>query len=242
MNHYEKEQPKTIQAMFGSIAGNYDRANAILSFQMHKHWNKTLIKTVVNGKNAPSLIDLCCGTGEIAYSYLKKAQTPCITYLVDFCPEMLSYAKEKCSYLQKTKGHRISYLNADVEDIPLPNESVNYATMAYGIRNVKAPQKAIAEAYRLLAPGGRFGILELTKPASPLLKGLHWLYLKTILPFLGKWLTSNKAAYQYLSNSIKTFVMPSEVEQMLRKNGFQQTACHPLSGGIATIIIGQKPN
>jgi len=237
---YKKDDPESIQKMFGSIASRYDRTNAILSFQLHRFWNSQLLKEVTDAHNPESMLDLCCGTGEIAFSYLKKSKQPKKIYMLDFCEEMLDCARHKGKALI-FKTHQISYIQADAELIPMKNESVHCATVAYGIRNIRDPKKCIDEVYRVLKPGGTFGILELTQPTNAFLQMGHQVYLKAVLPLVGRLITSNKEAYEYLCNSINAFVKPAKLELMLKDAGFVQTMQKPLAGGIATIIYGKKP-
>lgn len=237
---YRKDNPTSIQNMFGSIAKKYDRTNAILSLQMHRYWNSQLIHQVTDAHNPESMLDLCAGTGEIAFSYLKKSKQPKKIYLLDFCEEMLQCARLK-GQSDAFSPHKISYIQADAQSIPLDSESVHSATVAYGIRNIQNPKKCIDEVYRVLKPGGAFGILELTQPKNPILKFGHQAYLKGILPLVGRLITSNKQAYEYLCNSINAFVKPDVLEAFLKESGFIQTMKKPLAGGIATIIYGKKP-
>lgn len=241
MVFYDKERPETVQALFGSIAASYDKTNAILSFQLHRFWNRSLIKsTFGSNRNQLSLTvaDLCCGTGEIAFAWLKSARQPQQAYLIDFCPEMLACAKNKAQKISWRAAHDIAYMQADVQTLPLKNDSIDYATMAYGIRNVKDPRQCFIEVQRTLKPGGMLGILELTEPTNRLLRSGHKLYLKYFLPMIGKLATSNGPAYKYLSNSIGEFTKPHELAALLMECGFSSTRIIPLSGGIATIILG----
>lgn len=237
---YRKDDPESIQNMFGSIAKKYDRTNAILSFQMHRYWNSQLIHQVTESHNPESLLDLCCGTGEIAFTYLKKSKLPKKIYMLDFCEEMLECARQKAKK-STFNNHQISYIQANAEVIPLKTESVQSATVAYGIRNIKEPKNCINEVFRVLKPGGTFGILELTCPTNRFLQLGHHAYLKMVLPIMGRLLTSNKQAYEYLCNSIHSFVKPAAIEALLKKSGFEQTSQKKLAGGIATIIYGKKP-
>lgn len=239
MSSYNKNQPETIRTMFGSIAQQYDKANAILSFQMHKRWNDALVKHALTPSQPKILLDLCCGTGDIAYHYLKKQKSPIQVYMLDFCKEMLECAQAKAQNLG-LQQHSISYLQADAQSIPLEDCSVDCATIAYGIRNVKNPRICIAEVYRTLRSSGKFGILELTQPENSLLRFGHKLYLQTVLPVMGKFVAYNREAYEYLCNSIQSFVLPREIEAMLKDEGFVDTHRIPLMGGIATIISGTK--
>lgn len=237
---YSKQDPETIQKLFGNIATQYDRTNSVLSFQLHKRWNGELIKAISEGEAPRILLDLCCGTGEIALTYLKKTPVRCQAYLLDFCEEMLQCAKIKAEE-QLLHHHTLSYLRADAQNIPLPKESVKACTIAYGIRNVKDPKRCIEEVYRVLEPGGRFAILELTQPENSLLRFGHKCYLRFVLPQIGRLLTKDKAAYQYLCQSIQHFVNPQVIESQMKESGFIQTYRRPLNGGIATIIFGRKP-
>ena len=239
MDIYNKNKPETIKSMFGSIAKSYDRTNAILSLQLHKLWNQKLIQETI-GKNTGVLADLCCGTGIVTYSWLKKVKDPQKAYLIDFCPEMLEYAKQRANENKMGAIHQLEFIQADVQDIPLTSSSVEFATMAYGVRNVQSPLQCFREVHRIMKPGGTFGILELTEPTNTLLRFGHNIYLRNILPILGKMLTSNKDAYQYLSNSIQNFIKPHEVALLMKEAGFKYIEITPLTGGIATIISGKK--
>lgn len=236
---YDKTNPESIQQMFNSIARQYDRTNAILSFRMHKWWNRTLIHQAIVPAKPAVLLDLCCGTGAIAFEYLKTIQEPVKAYMLDFSEGML-----ECAQLQAQRyginHHQIHYLQADAQVIPLLGNSVNCATIAYGIRNIKDPSRCIKDVYRVLKPGGTFGILELTQPASPLLKFFHSFYLKNCLPLIGKIATSNQDAYAYLCNSIHGFTRPETLKTMMKETGFQNIQQISLLGGVATVLIGSK--
>lgn len=241
MTKYDKTNPASIQAMFNSIAKSYDRTNAVLSFQMHRLWNRELVRQTALTCHPDTMLDLCCGTGEIAFNYLKKAQKPCHMHLLDFSEGMLLYAKEKAKQLNIPSCHQLSYIQADAQAIPLQNASISCATMAYGIRNIKDPAACMREVYRTLKPGGSFGILELTEPSNAILRLGHRAYLRTALPTLGWFLTSNQEAYQYLCNSIHTFIKPAELQRLMMQAGFEKITISPLMGGIATILFAKKP-
>ncbi len=234
MSTYQKEKPKTIKAMFNDIAQQYDINNRLISFNMCKRWNRQLAQQVTKScKEAYVLLDLCAGTGEVAFQCLKQAPNPGRAYLLDFSPEMLKLAKKKAAILP-LQEHQIEYLEADAQKIPLRAHSIDCATIAYGIRNVKDPAKCFQEVFRVLKPGGNFAILELTRPKNRFLKFGHQLYMRIVMPLFGK-------AYQYLCNSVDTFISPKEMEALLKTNGFNKIKSTPLAGGIATIITAHKP-
>lgn len=239
MTAYSKEDPQSIRTMFNSIARQYDRTNAILSLNMHNRWNRALINKVIAPARPEILLDLCCGTGAIAFDYLKNVPHPVKVFMLDFSEKMLECAQAQAK-IKQLHRHEINYLQADAQAIPLLENSVDCAVIAYGIRNVPDPARCLKEVYRVLRPRGTFGILELTQPANRVLRMGHSLYLRTVLPLIGKLVTSNPEAYRYLCNSIKSFIPPNILMTMMQTAGFVNCQRYPLLGGIATIFTGTK--
>ena len=244
MTTYQKQDPKSIQTLFQRIAPTYDLTNGILSFRLHKWWNRSLIKhckqaTKVPAETTPVYVDLCAGTGDISDLFLKKEARPFDVHLLDFCSGMLEVAKDKLA-TQNYRHHNIHYVCGDAQDLPFDSDSTDFITVAYGIRNVKEPKLCIAEAYRILRPGGVFGILELTRPTNPALRLFHKIYLKNVLPTIGKIVASDKSAYEYLCNTINSFITAETLSKHMNTAGFKNIRCLPLSGGIATIVLGVK--
>lgn len=226
---YQKSEPESIQAMFASIAESYDRANATFSFGLHKKWNQQLIQSV---GEAHTLLDLCAGTGEIGFGYLAK-HPKAEAILLDFCPEMLAIAKSKGAPFEG----RYSLIEGDAQALPFEKNSVDAVTISYGIRNVKEPLKCFNEVARVLRPGGRFAILELTRPTSSLFRLSHRLYLKAFLPLLGKLVAKNIEAYRYLAKSVSNFASPQELEKNLIEASLTPIKRIPLMGGLSTILV-----
>lgn len=238
MTTYSKENASSIIDMFASIAKEYDRANAILSLNLHHYWNHQLVKHVMKCQKESSLtyLDLCSGTGEIAKIWLSKSRTPQQAYLLDFCSNMLDIAKAKMD----SQCHQIQYLHANAEIIPLGSSFIDAITIAYGIRNIHCIENCFNDAFRVLKSGGVLGILELTEPSSKIFRLFHHMYLKRILPKLGGLVTKNREAYSYLCQSIQAFVKPSAIREKILDSGFQKVDIYPLSFGIATLIIAKK--
>ena len=239
MNTYNKENPQSIRLMFNAIARQYDRTNAILSFRMHKHWNRTLINKAVKPVKPKVILDLCCGTGAIAFEILKNYPNPIKVFMLDFSEQMLECAQAQAK-IKNIHHHNINYLQADAQEIPLLENSIDCVTLAYGIRNIMNPTKCLKEVYRVLRPHGTFGILELTQPSNPVIRFFHTNYLNHILPFIGKLVTSNPEAYQYLCSSIKNFIPTKTLVEMMEKTGFKNIKTYSLCFGVATIFIGTK--
>jgi demethylmenaquinone methyltransferase / 2-methoxy-6-polyprenyl-1,4-benzoquinol methylase len=239
---YTKDSPSTIQSMFNQIAPRYDLTNSILSFSLHKYWNKKFVRNFLT-KNAtsPILVDVCAGTGDITFEFLQSISKPSQVYLIDFSSEMLEQAKKKEKLFNFSKNHTLTYMEADAQDIPLPNQLADFVSIAYGIRNVQCPLTCMQSAFRVLKPGGQLGILELTRPKNKILQTGHAFYLRILLPLIGKFLTRNKNAYEYLDNSIQKFIPSEQLEQLLHETGFIQVRTEPLLGGIATLFMAYKP-
>jgi demethylmenaquinone methyltransferase/2-methoxy-6-polyprenyl-1,4-benzoquinol methylase len=239
MTTFTQQDPDSIRLLFDTIAKRYDRGNAVLSFQLHRWWNRILIRSVLEKSPPNTLLDLCSGTGDVALSYLRRTNAPTRAILLDFSKEMLQVAQHKASKMALSH-HGLQFLQADAQKIPLPDNSVDAVTIAYGIRNVKDPRRCAEEVFRVLKPGGQFAILELTRPKNRFLRWGHRLYLKLALPRIAGWITSNPNAYHYLTRSIDAFMDPQQMELLLDDVGFRQTYLRRLSGGIASIVYGKK--
>ena len=235
MIHYSSSEPASIQKLFNEIASNYDRTNDIVSFSLYRHWNKALAKRVL--QNRPQkLLDLCSGTGAITYcilqeSKLKNKPAPEV-FLVDFSQNMLQIAQHKCFSFHSP----LHYVEADALNLPFDDHLFDSISCGYGLRNIQDTEKALLEAYRVCAPGGSFCILELTRPKGFFFPFLHQFYLSHIVPKIGKWLSHDEAAYQWLKTSIDSFISPENFILMSKKIGWQTIAVKPLLRGIATII------
>lgn len=243
---YHKKDPSSIQAMFSSIASRYDMGNAAISCQLFRLWNRRLVQQVLLWPSPPrTMLDLCCGTGEITFTYLRQLQkTPfrdqaTQVTLIDFAEGMLQEAERKAVDYPK-HASRLRFMAGDAQAIPLPDDCMDAVVIAYGIRNVADPNRCLQEVYRVLKPGGRVGILELTRPENRLLRAGHSIYLKTVVPLVGKLMTTNGDAYHYLKKSVETFISGDELQHTMRMSGFHHSWRKPMMGGIATLFYGQK--
>jgi demethylmenaquinone methyltransferase/2-methoxy-6-polyprenyl-1,4-benzoquinol methylase len=234
---YDKNTPTSIQSLFNSIAPSYDLTNTLLSFGFHKWWNLALVKELGKPK---TLLDLCAGTGEISFLMIKKNEFLKEALMLDFSKEMLAEAKHKSLKIVNKKV-ALSFIQSDATSIPLENQSVDAISIAYGIRNIKEPNKCIQEAFRVLKPKAKFAILELTRPKFKMILNFHNLYLKIFLPLIGKIMAKNKEAYMYLSQSIPQFIAPQKLKEMMIESGFEKVKVKSKLFGIATIICGIKP-
>lgn len=234
-----QKKAEQIQKMFDNIAATYDRTNSWLSFGLHHLWNQKLVCSLAPPSHPHQFLDICAGTGEIAFAYLKQVKTPCRAHLLDFSELMLESARKKSACFAPTP-HTLSFIQADATKIPLPNDWIDRVSLAYGIRNIQDPFLAVQEIYRVLKPGGRLGILELTRPTNWFFAALHASYLRWVVPALGKLSSKNSTAYQYLNESISHFMSPQELVFLLKKAGFVDVQSKPFTRGIATLVIASK--
>lgn len=233
MTSYDKNDPATIQALFNSIAKRYDFGNALLSGNMHRLWNRSLVTAVV--QNSPqNVLDLCAGTGEIARLMAKKLSSANY-HLVDFSEEMLAVAKKRL------QGDCFSFYQCDAQKLLFDAAHFDAVSCAYGIRNIKNRAKCFSELYRVMRPHATVAIVELTRPQGSVMKALHKAYLAVFVPAIGRLITSNKEAYQYLSNSIEAFIPAQVIVEELVEAGFTDVTSQPLTFGIATLFTARKP-
>ncbi len=230
--------PETIQKMFSRIANQYDKGNAILSCNTHHKWNRRLVLEVLKHIQPRAALDLCSGTGEVALHITKLYPQIKQLHLIDFCADMLEHAKDK--FAQRTSPEQVTIQVGDAMDIPLPNNHVNAVTIAYGIRNIQTPLRCLEECYRVLAPQGVLGILELTEPKNRMIRLLHKIYLNHILPGIGRCISKDREAYTYLSKSIQQFTSPQALAKQIEQAGFETPQRIPLMGGIAHIFIARS--
>ncbi|QXE27338.1 bifunctional demethylmenaquinone methyltransferase/2-methoxy-6-polyprenyl-1,4-benzoquinol methylase UbiE [Chlamydia buteonis] len=220
-----------LQEMFDSLAPKYDKINSILSLGMHHLWNRKFSKMLGKSDN---LIDLCSGTGKVAYRYIRDYPGSKAT-LVDFSANMLHIAK------QRYPSAPFTFIEGDIAQLPINEESQTLASMAYGLRNLPKPKDILEKIHRMLKHQGTLGILELTSPPNnhPLYL-VHRLYLKSIIPWVGKLYSKNTQAYEYLAESIRKLPSDHYLEQLFSNAKFQVRKKRKLAFGVATIWILKK--
>lgn len=218
-----------VRGMFESIAPNYDRANAALSFGLHKIWHFRLLR-LINSSDSP-VLDLCTGTGELLRPIMAKVK---YAIGVDFCMPMLKIGAKR--------NAKSLLLQGDGLCLPLSDNTFGAVTVAFGVRNFENTQKGLAEIYRVLKPGGKVVILEFGQPYLPGFKQVFQLYSKWVMPLVGGLLTGNREAYQYLPETSSTFPCRENFTSLLTSLGFELAKYHALSFGVAYIYVGRKPS
>jgi demethylmenaquinone methyltransferase/2-methoxy-6-polyprenyl-1,4-benzoquinol methylase len=183
------------------------------------------------------LLDVAGGTGDIAFRVLdrlaRRRETPPRIVVCDVNPQMLEVGRDRA--IDDNRPDAIAWLCADAEALPLPDRSVDAYTIAFGIRNVTRIERVLAEARRVLAPGGRFLCLEFATVASPALRRAYDAYSFAVLPWLGERVAGDQAAYRYLVESIRRFPHQATFGRMIERAGLDRVRHRDLSGGIAAL-------
>lgn len=224
----------TIKKMFGSIATGYDSANTIMSGGIHHVWKKEVVH--LSGVQAGyRVLDCATGTGDLAFEFKKAVGPNGQVTATDFCEEMLAIAKQK----SKLKSIPLILELADVTNLKYPDASFDVCSIAFGIRNVNDPLKAIKEMARVVRPGGRVMVLEFGQPTIPVFKQAYNFYSRFILPQIGGAITGQTSAYKYLQASSAEFPCGNNFLEIMRATEqFESTRFRQLSGGIAYVYSG----
>jgi demethylmenaquinone methyltransferase/2-methoxy-6-polyprenyl-1,4-benzoquinol methylase len=213
-----------VRSMFDRIAPVYDAMNRVMTAGLDQRWRRETVKAVV--RPGDRVLDACCGTGDLAVAALKAGAREVVG--LDFSPRMLERARAK----QQT----VTWLDGDVMDMPFPDAGFDSATVGFGVRNVSDLPAAITELRRVLKPGGRLGILEITTPTG-LLAPFYRLWFDRVVPLLGK-LLKGGSAYTYLPASVRRFPGPEELKKLMEQAGFEQVAYRTFAGGIVALHTG----
>ena len=226
-----------VHSIFSTIAPRYDLLNTILSFNRDKTWRKiTVDKTgLTEGSRG---VDICCGTGELAFEQLKRVGNSGEIVGVDFCENMLAIAQEKTP--EQYKGN-MKWLKGDATNLPLADNEFDGATIGFALRNVPSIENTIKEMKRVVKPGGKVVSLELAKPSAPGFKQLYYLYFNHLVPIMGKLGIGKEGPYAYLPNSLKIFPHQEEIRDIFGDIGLINPHYIELTGGIVAVHIGTVP-
>jgi len=222
-----------VEGVFNKVFDKYDFMNDFMSLGIHRIWKKDFVQMINPSKNK-KLIDVGCGTGDIASLYIKATSNKASILCVDPNKKMIEEGKKK---LNKFKN--ITWQVGYAENLKVPNNSYDFYTISFGLRNTKNLNKSLAEAYRVLKTGGRFLCLEFSKIENLNLDFIYKNYSK-IIPLLGQIIVGDKKPYEYLIQSIEKFVNQEQLLEIMRKNNFKNCTYRNLSGGIVAIHSGWK--
>tara|TARA_A100000164_G_C21860501_1_gene749817 strand:- start:86 stop:790 length:705 start_codon:yes stop_codon:yes gene_type:complete len=233
MQQYLQNRKGLVKSVFDKVYDRYDLMNDFMSLGIHRFWKKNLLN-MMNASSNQNLVDVACGTGDIAELFLNNTDKLSHVTCVDPNKGMIKKGVEK---LKKFKN--INWVIGSAEELPLKNNFFDFYTISFGLRNTKNLDKALTEAYRVLKPGGRFFCLEFSKIQNPELNFIYNNYSK-LIPLIGKLIVGEREPYDYLVKSIANFLHQEELIDLLKKNGFVKNSYRNLSGGIVSIHSGWK--
>ncbi len=222
-----------VKSVFDTVYNKYDLMNDFMSFGIHRYWKKELIRQM-NPSSNDTLVDVACGTGDVAKLFSDINNNKSKILCVDFNQKMLGEGKKR---LKNYKN--IKWKLSSAENLNLPSNSFDFYTISFGLRNTKNLDKSIKEAYRVLKKGGRFFCLEFSKIQNQNLEILYKNYSK-LIPTIGKIVVGESKPYKYLIESIENFVNQKELIEILKSNKFYKPNYKNLSGGIVSIHSGWK--
>lgn len=225
-----------ISSMFDSIAPKYDRLNRILSLRIDVRWRKKTVKQV-DASGAVEVLDVATGTGDLALAMARSRADRMVTG-VDISQGMLRISAQKIE--RAGLGSRISVRHESALAMSFPDDCFDAATIGFGVRNFENTVPGLTEICRVLRPGGRLFVLEFSTPRG-FLAAPYFFYFRYVLPLIGRMVSKNSSAYTYLPESVLEFPCGEAFGELMRQGGFTNISYQTLSGGIATLYVGQKP-
>jgi demethylmenaquinone methyltransferase/2-methoxy-6-polyprenyl-1,4-benzoquinol methylase len=229
-----------VRDVFDRVASRYDVMNDFMSAGIHRLWKRSFVAEIPK-RSRLHLLDVAGGTGDIAFRYLSslsETNSETRVTLCDINQEMLKVGQKRT--LNRQLPFLPEWVCGDALQLPIPSRSIDVYTIAFGLRNVTDIPQALSEAYRVLKPGGLFLCLEFSQITLPLLDQLYTKYAFQVIPLIGQLVAKDRAAYQYLVESIARFPNQETLVQMLENSGFKHITYKNLSGGTAAIHKGWR--
>ena len=228
------------ERLFNSIAPTYDSLNHWLSLGVDKSWRRRSLRWIVDPSAPQQILDIACGTGDYSIAIARRAHPDTVVTGVDLTEAMLQVMRSKVE--KAGLAGRIVAEQGNAEAMRFADNRFDRVTIAFGIRNFEHREQALREILRVLKPGGRLVILELSVPSNPLLRWCYNLYFTRLLPAIGGMVSGDKAAYRYLPASVLSFPNKREWMETMRHCGFRNVSHRAYTLGICRLYIGEKPH
>jgi demethylmenaquinone methyltransferase/2-methoxy-6-polyprenyl-1,4-benzoquinol methylase len=233
------EKQGLVDDVFHKVAHRYDMMNDLMSGGLHRVWKDVLVGKVRPSKRGPyNHLDVAGGTGDVAFRVARAGGPRTKVTVLDINGDMLAVGRERAE--KKGLGEQLTFVEANAEDLPFPDNEFDAYTIAFGIRNVPRIEKALSEAFRTLKRGGHFLCLEFSHVEAPFLAKIYESYSFSMIPLIGRLVAGEAEPYRYLVESIRQFPAAEEFAAMIEKAGFQRVGFTRLTGGVVAIHSGWK--
>jgi len=232
-----EQRAAKVNDLFAAIARRYDLLNDLQSFGLHRLWKRRVVELAAV-KVGDRALDLCCGTGDLAFALARRGAE--VTGL-DFSEKMLEVAEARRRKNSKLKTQNLKLVQGDAQQIPFPDNSFDAVTVGYGLRNLTSWEKGLEEMIRVAKPGGRIVILEFGKPENALWRKIYFTHLKCSVPLIGLLFCGNSQAYAYILESLKHYPAQLAVAEKMRSLKLANVRILNLLGGAMAINYGEKP-
>ena len=228
-----KQRAQLVREMFDRIAGRYELMNTLMTAGLNRLWNRKVVKAT-GLQPGGSALDLACGTGTLTRDLAEKVGPEGYVLGIDYSTEMLRAARS---------APNVEYRLGDATDLQsVPSGAFDAATIAYGARNIPDLDALFSEMARTLRPGGVAVCLEIARPTGRISSAFYGVWFDKLVPRLGGWISGDPSAYAYLPESVKEFVAPGELADIIGRNGLQNVTWERVAGGIITLHRGIRPN
>ena len=228
-------QKDKIRALFDHIAPSYDRLNRLMSLGADRRWRRQAVRAVADGSSPLQVLDVATGTADFAIDTARRLADGSRVTGVDLSEQMLEVGRRKVTAAGLQES--VQLLSADAENLPFEDGSFDRVSVSFGVRNFEDLPHGLAEMCRVLRPGGKAVILELSYPDNPILLWFYKIYAQRILPAICGWLSGSKEAYRYLPDSIMKFPKPPQFIPMLRQAGFQSVTVRSFTFGVCRMYV-----
>ncbi|WP_071395593.1 demethylmenaquinone methyltransferase [Bacillus tuaregi] len=232
----QQTKEQKVHNVFEKISNQYDKMNSVISFKQHVKWRSDTMR-MMNVQKDSKALDVCCGTADWTIALANAVGPNGEVMGLDFSQNMLNVGEEKVRHLQQVK-----LIHGNAMELPFPDNSFDYVTIGFGLRNVPDVMTVLKEMHRVVKPGGMVVCLETSQPTLIGFKQLYYFYFRFIMPLFGKLFAKSYQEYSWLQESARSFPGMKELANMFRKAGLVDVTFKPYAGGVAAVHIGKKQN
>ncbi|WP_078553268.1 demethylmenaquinone methyltransferase [Bacillus alkalicellulosilyticus] len=231
-----QSKEEKVHQVFEKVYEKYDTMNSVISFQRHKAWRKDTMKRM-DVKKGSYALDVCCGTADWTIALAEAVGPTGKVIGLDFSKNMLSIGEEK---IQGLTIENATLIHGNAMELPFEDNTFDYVTIGFGLRNTPDYQQVINEMYRVVKPGGKVVCLETSHPTIPVFKQCYYLYFRYVMPLFGKIFAKSYQEYSWLQESTMNFPGREELANLFSNAGFYNIEVRPYFGGVAAMHIGFK--